>query len=413
MALSYDDFVRRLTSSGVINADDITSFVERLPADQRPVDGEQLAREFVAQKKLTRFQADQICRGEGRSLVLGNYVILDKLGQGGMGMVLKAEHRRMKRIVALKVMSPAAMQSPDAVKRFHREVQAAAKLEHPNIVTAYDADEANGTHFLVMQYVEGSDLSALVKKHGPLPAERAVLYIIQAARGLEFAHEHHVTHRDIKPANLLLDQKGTVKILDMGLARIDDSVGGSSEGAGLTNTGTIMGTVDYMSPEQAMDTKHADARSDIYSLGCSLYYLLTGRSLYDGDTMMKRLMAHQNQPIPLLISDASVADAVRGRDALEVCFRRMVAKRPEDRPQTMAEVITELEHCLSTGTTTVAFARPAGPVATMAASSGYENVIQNNTVVSNPLPPDAKHVLPREAAAEQTVMIPSSVQPRR
>ena len=146
--------------------------------------------------------ASHVVYGLGRDVAaarqMGSYHLLEKLGQGGMGVVLKARHRRMDRVVALKVMSPAAVKSQEAVKRFHREVQAAAKLEHPNIVAAYDADEALGTHFFVMQFVDGSDLSALVKKHGPLPFEQAVQCIIQAARGLEFAHEQGVIHRDIK-----------------------------------------------------------------------------------------------------------------------------------------------------------------------------------------------------------------------
>ncbi len=226
MAILLDQFVKQLEDSGIFDGDALKSFI---PPQASPKDAEELARELVKQKKLTKFQAEQIYADRGKSLTLGNYVILDKLGQGGMGMVLKARHQRMDRLVALKVMSPTAVKTPDALKRFHREVQAAAKLRHPNIVAADDADEAKGTHFLVMEFVDGNDLSQLVKKNGPLPVETAVRCIIQAARGLEFAHERGVIHRDIKPANLLIDAKGTVKILDMGLARIDGAVGGSSE----------------------------------------------------------------------------------------------------------------------------------------------------------------------------------------
>jgi eukaryotic-like serine/threonine-protein kinase len=290
-------------------------------------------------KKLTAFQAQQIYQGKGKHLVLGNYVALDKLGQGGMGMVLKAEHRRMKRVVALKVLSPNVTKTPEALRRFQREVEAAARLNHPNIVTAFDADEAGGTHFLVMEYVEGTDLSALVKKNGPLPIEKALPCVIQAARGLELAHGRGIVHRDIKPANLLLDHAGTIKILDMGLARIE-SAGAQQDQ--LTGTGQIMGTVDYMAPEQAMDTKSADARADIYSLGVTLWYLLTGRALYDGDTTVMKLMAHQNKPVPSLRGACPAASP-----ALEAVFNRMVAKTPNARYQSMGEVIADLERCLT------------------------------------------------------------------
>ena len=176
MPVSIDQFVQQLTGSGLLSEEDVAA----LRSELAPQDTEQFARELVKRKKLTAFQAQKIYSGSGKSLVLGNYVLLDKLGQGGMGMVLKAEHRRMKRVVALKVLSPAIIKSKEMVARFHREVQAAAKLEHPNVVAAYDADEANGTHFFVMQYVEGQDLSSLVKKRGPFPIDKAVHCILQA-----------------------------------------------------------------------------------------------------------------------------------------------------------------------------------------------------------------------------------------
>ncbi len=229
------------------------------------------------------------------------------------------------------------MKTPDALARFHREVQAAARLEHQNIVIAYDADEANGTHFFVMQFVAGSDLSSVVKSKGPLPIDQAIQCVTQAARGLEFAHRQGVIHRDIKPANLLLDGDGTVKILDMGLARIEGETGVNAE---LTSTGTVMGTVDYMAPEQALSTKSADARSDIYSLGITLWYLLTGRAAYEGDSLMARLMAHANHPIPSLKGARPDVS-----DSLDSLFRRMIAKKPEDRFQSMTEVLTAIANC--------------------------------------------------------------------
>ena len=343
MALTTEQFRDQLIASGLLSPEDVSLTLKSLSPEKQPQDGEQLARELVRQKKLTKYQAEQIYSGRGKTLILGNYVVLDKLGQGGMGVVLKAEHKRLKRLVALKVMLASLVKTPDALKRFHREVEAAAKLRHNNVVATDDADEAKGTHFLVMEYVEGSDLSALVKKKGPLSVSQSVQCILQAARGLEFAHSQGVVHRDIKPANLLLDSKGTVKILDMGLARIEGDAGSQGE---LTSTGAVMGTVDYMAPEQALSTKHADARSDIYSLGISLWYLLTGKCVYDGDSLMSKLLAHRDAPIPSLCTvDPDIPASV------DAVFRKMVAKHGKDRYQSMTEVIRELECCLNGSST--------------------------------------------------------------
>ncbi len=255
-----------------------------------------------------------------------------------MGQVFKAEHRRMKRIVAIKMLPRNLTKDAPSVARFQREVEAAAKLSHPNIVAAYDADEAGGIHFLVMEYVEGNDLSALVKKHGPLSVAKAVNYVLQAARGLEFAHKKGVIHRDVKPGNLLLDAEGTVKILDMGLARLSAD-GNAATQAELTGIGAVMGTVDYMAPEQALSTKHADARADIYGLGCTLYYLFTGKHAYEGDTLMAKLLAHREAPIPSLRTDVP--------EQVQAVFTKMVARHVADRYQTMIEVVIALQQCSS------------------------------------------------------------------
>ena len=269
-------------------------------------------------------------------LQLGAYRIVRRLGQGGMGTVFLAEHVRMERLVALKVLSPQMTRDPHSVKRFQREVKAAAKLSHPNIVTAFDADEARGLQILVMEYVEGTDLAARVKTKGPLTVLDAIECTLQAARGLAFAHQKGVVHRDIKPANLLIDGAGVVKVLDMGLARIGELE--ESATAGLTSTGTIMGTAEFMAPEQALDTRTAGAPADIYSLGCTLYYLLTGKAPFTGDTLMKILLAHRDRSVPKL-GDVRADAPVR----LDSLFQRMVAKQVGDRSQSMAEVIAELE----------------------------------------------------------------------
>jgi len=342
MAVTLEQFVANLIHSGLMSAEEVSAFREGLPPERRTADVQGFARELVHAGKITKYQAAAIYQGKTRGLVLGDYVVLDEIGAGGMGQVFKARHRRMNRIVAVKLLPAAAMRSPDAVRRFYREVEAAARLAHPNIVTAHDAGEHEGLHYLVMEYVEGRDLARVVGEEGPLPIARAVDCVLQAARGLEYAHRQGVVHRDIKPGNLLVDREGTVKILDMGLARMQSSEETTDRTGSerLTGTGQVMGTCDYMAPEQAEDTHAADHRADVYALGCTLYRLLTGDPPYTGETLVQVLLAHLQAPIPSLC-DAR-PDVPPELDA--VC-RKMMAKRPEDRYQSMGEVIAELERC--------------------------------------------------------------------
>lgn len=332
MPASVADFVKAAEDSGIITDEALVEYLRGVAPES---DATPLANRLVKDGRITAFQAKHIYGGRAKALVLGPYVVLDVLGKGGMGYVYKAEHRRMRRVVALKVIAKTALKSAAAVRRFEREVQAAARLEHPNIVTAFDAGEASGVHYLVMQYVDGNNLSDIVKEQGPQPVERVVDWIIQAARGLEYAHGKGVVHRDIKPGNLRVDSLGTVKIFDMGLARLESLDVDQDQ---LTGMGQIMGTVDYMAPEQATDTRQADARSDIYSLGATLWYLLAGRPLFEADSVIHKIMAHQ-QAAPPSLADAPISM----NPSLDAVFQRMVAKKPGDRFQSMQEVIAALE----------------------------------------------------------------------
>ena len=335
--MSVEQFLQELARSGLATAPEVESLRTSHAAKSRSA--AELAAILVKDGRLTQYQAQTLLNGDGQKLVLSNYTVLEQIGAGGMGIVLKARHRRMRRDVALKILPASATDSETALRRFHREVEAAARLSHPNIVAAYDAGEDHGTAFYVMEYIEGRNLYAHVKRKGPLPVEVALDCVNQAASGLEYAHAHGVIHRDIKPSNLLVDRQGTLKILDMGLARIQaDDVQGISE---LTGTGAVMGTIDYMAPEQALDSRQADERSDIYSLGATLHYLLTAQRLLPGETpgqKIQALLADSPDPTASLQTDrAGISDNV------EQIFQKMIARNPDERYQTMSEVRNDLE----------------------------------------------------------------------
>src|SRR5262245_38754058 len=324
-----------------------------------------LARELIQRDWLTPFQINQVFQDRARDLVLGPYLLLERLGEGGMGQVFKARNRKLGLIVAIKVIRKERLTSTDALRRFRREILAAAQMSHPNVVRAFDADEIDGRYFLAMEYVEGADLGRLVKKHGPLPVAQACAYVRQAALGLQHAFERGFVHRDIKPSNLLVSggrvsgQQGPgadhspptthaspltthqVKILDMGLARLalgSTDAGGSST---LTEEQTVMGTPDYIAPEQARDSHAADIRSDLYSLGCTFYYLLAGQAPFPGETPMDKLLKHwcdEPQPIEHLRPDVPPGVAA--------IVHKLMAKTPENRFQTPVDLAVALASAL-------------------------------------------------------------------
>jgi molecular chaperone DnaK len=344
-------FAQRLVRTQLVTMDELRGLVR----GQRSQTPEQLAQLLIRMGKLTEFQAERLLSPQWRNLVFGNIILREKIGEGGMGEVFLAEHRRMKRPVVVKILPATAMSSPILVKRFQREAEAAARLVHPHIVTAYDAGERHGVHFLVMEYVDGRDLGTLVDQYGAMPLETAVSCILQTAKGLHFAHTCGVIHRDIKPGNLLLDRNRTVKILDMGLALFHD-YRSTTPADELTDSNNIIGTVEYMSPEQADDSSSVDHRTDIYSLGCTFYRLLTRIPPFHRATSLKTLMAHRTAMIP---SIREVRPDVPPE--LDELFQRMVAKSPSGRPSSMQALTEELEDFLETNEFDVgAWVWPAG-----------------------------------------------------
>jgi len=341
-----------------------------------------LAPMLVKRGWITEYQADRLLHGRPQDLTLGAYRLLELLGEGGMGQVFKARHLRLNRLVALKIIRPERLlQNPEAIRRFEREARSAAHLKHQNIVIIYDADKVNDVHFIAMEYVEGTDLARLVKEAGPLPVAQACHFVQQAAQGLQHAHEQGMVHRDIKPSNLLVTApraakeglgrrsllltsrpdkdsglqpppntgvppEGTpfwvlpsaqVKILDMGMARLTEKSGDDPVLSSLTHEGSVVGTPDYIAPEQARNSHLADIRSDLYSLGATFYFLLTGRPPFPEGSAVEKLLMHQlddPQPVNELRPDVP--------PGVVVVIRKLMAKSPDHRFQQPAEVADAL-----------------------------------------------------------------------
>jgi serine/threonine-protein kinase len=301
-------------------------------------DAPALVREMQCRQWLTAFQASTLLAGQGKTLVVGPYVLLDQLGQGATSRVYRARHTQTKQQVALKVLPPAVVQSPRIVSRFQREAQAAMQLDHPGIARAQDAGEAGGAFYLAMEYVEGINLLRLVKEQGPLPPPLACDLIRQAALALEHAHTHDLVHRDVKPSNLMVvrspNHPPVVKILDFGLARF---LADSDEQDRLTRLGSVVGTVDFISPEQALDARKADARSDVFSLGATLYYILTGKAPYPGKDLAEKIAARVTGEPP-----RASKWCPRLPTGLEEVVMKMMARNPDDRYGSAAAVAQAL-----------------------------------------------------------------------
>ncbi|HKB01114.1 MAG TPA: serine/threonine-protein kinase [Gemmataceae bacterium] len=326
-------FVEAARASGLLPPAEMEAFAKA--AAEPGANAETLIKDLVKRGILTAYQARLLWKGRGPELFLNQYVLLDKLGEGGMGEVFRARHTRLDRDVALKVMRRERLANPEAVKRFRREIKAAARLAHENVVLAYDADQAGDVHFFAMEFVDGITLDDLVEEKGPLPVGEACEYVRQIAMGLQHAHEAGLIHRDVKPSNMLLSKDGIVKISDLGLVLLDDTETAESVSK-ITKEGLTVGTPDFVAPEQARNPRGADIRADIYALGGTLYYLLTGEFPYPGGTPTEKMFRQAREPFPE-VKRSDVPPAVRA------VLAKMTAKRPEQRYQIPAEVAQELE----------------------------------------------------------------------
>jgi serine/threonine protein kinase len=333
---SVVEFLELAGKSQVLEKRQIDTYISQVAAlPNQPTSPKELARTMVRDGMLTTLQAGLLLRGKWKNFFIsGKYKLMEHLGTGGMGSVYMCEHVMMRRRVALKVLPTDRVHDPVTLERFFSEARAVASLDHRNIVRAYDIDNENDMHFLVLEYVDGSSLQHIVSKFGPMPINRAVNCIRQAADGLQHAHEAGLVHRDVKPANLLLDRLGTIKILDLGLARFFDD----DPAVHQQNDANVLGTADYVAPEQAIDCTAVDIRGDIYSLGVTFYFLLTGRSPYKDGSVSQKLMWHQiSKPTPITEYRPDVPRK------LAAIIEKMIEKDPANRYQTPEELYVALE----------------------------------------------------------------------
>lgn len=340
--VTVEKFLELAEKSELVSKDQLEKALPEITAGGTPdqaADVDFISDGLIKAGLLTKWQTDKLRDGKHKGFFLGKYKLLGHIGSGGMSSVYLAEHVKMQSKRAIKVLPKNRVDDSSYLARFHLEAQAVAALDHPNIVRAYDIDNQGDLHYLVMEYVEGKDLQNVVREEGPLDYDVAANYIAQAAMGLKHAHDANLVHRDIKPANLLVDQKGTVKLLDLGLAKFTNS-----EKASLTiaHDENVLGTADYLAPEQALNSHNVDLRVDIYSLGCTLYYALTGHPPFPEGSLAQRLAMHQSKE-PKNIADER-------KDAppalVEIC-RKMMAKKPENRYQSAADVAEALRGFLA------------------------------------------------------------------
>lgn len=339
---SVNNFLELVQRSQLVDPDQLRITLLKCKAEhdgQLPSDTKFVADYLVHAGLLTDWHCTKLFDGKYKGFFLGRYKLLGHIGTGGMSSVYLAEHILMRRRRAIKVLPKDRVGDSSYLERFHREAQATAALEHPNVVRAYDVDNEGDTHYLVMEYVKGQDIQNIVNEQGGLSYVKAAEYIAQAARGLAYSHGEGLVHRDVKPANLLIDEEGVVKILDLGLALFSQD-----ENASLTvlHNENVLGTADYLAPEQAINSHEVDGRADIYGLGCTFYFTLTGHAPFREGTLAQRIARHQTQMPPDIRNDRPDCP----RELVDICVK-MIQKKANDRFQSCSEVVAALESWLA------------------------------------------------------------------
>ncbi len=332
---TIDDFLDLARKSRQVDMRRLEAYLDHQPEHARPSSPRRLAQQLVREGLMTLFQAEQLLQGKYKGFALGGYRILERIGAGGSGTVYLGEHEVMRRRVAIKVLPTPFAQDTELLERFRLEARAAAALDHVNIVRVYDFRQEGPLYFIVMEYIDGPNLQQMVNRRGPLPVPLACEYVRQAALGLAHAHERGMVHRDVKPANLLVDPTGVVKVLDLGLARYE--AGGDGSLSVRFSNKLVLGTADYLAPEQALDLHSADARADLYSLGATLYTLLAGRPPFHEGSIGQKLMAHQLKE-PAAVTSHRAEVPVR----LAAVVGKMLAKDPAGRFQSALEAAEAL-----------------------------------------------------------------------
>ena len=331
------EFFTILKRAGILAENRLNDIRSKVLSGEFPIDSTELAKRLVKEKVLTEYQARRLLSNRPGGLIIGRYIILEKLGSGSMGRVYKAQHRMMDRISALKIIAPEISNNERVVARFQREMRLVGMLDHPNVVRAFDADRDRGILYIAMEYVPGDSLGQRLRSKGPIPPAELVDYAAQAALGLQHAHDRGIIHRDIKPSNLLIGDNRSIKVLDLGLATLMEA---DEQSSFATADGVAVGTIDYMSPEQACG-RDVDQRSDLFSLGCTMYHLLTGRLPFPGNSPVERLAPESRaSTVPIIGIKPDTPPKL-----IEV-LDKLLANRASERYQTAAAAAEALQGVL-------------------------------------------------------------------